>query len=580
MVERAEDRTGEPIEDRTDRVDGASSRAEDGGGAAGATTDGATTDGATTDGATTDGARADAGPASVANHRIGDAERQQAIDILRGHTAAGRLTLDEFSDLAGEVYAAQTYGELEAVGRKLPPGLRPQDGDRAGVHAAPGAGVPPGGSAGAGQPAGSAGPMGTPPGGTAPPAADVGRRRTVVAVMCGAHPRGHWRPASHLTAVAFWGGVHVDLRDADLAGPVTDICAWAVMGGVTVTVPEGTRVELDGPVIMGGADDTTGRSGSAPAPDAPLVRVHARVWWGGLEVRNPSRKKRLKRALAEEARRVAAEAQQQAADVRHATAVHQHELLQLPQRILDDLDLILHDRRDGHARVRTRAWPPAPPSPPPASPPPPATPPPAPPSPMSTPTSTASPPRAPGEPAAPKPTGTLTMMVTDVADSTRLAEQLGDRRWIGVMGEHNALVREQVAKHGGTEVKALGDGFLVVYPSARRAILSAVDVQRALATYGEEHPETPLVVRIGLHTGEIVDLDGDVLGQNVVVAARLADHAAPGEIVVSGLTRDLTVAGGDLAFGPACDVELKGLSQPWRVHTVSWAPTAPATPAS
>ncbi|MGH9233568.1 MAG: DUF1707 SHOCT-like domain-containing protein, partial [Acidimicrobiales bacterium] len=59
------------------------------------------------------------------DHRIGDAERQQAIDLLRAHTGAGRLTLDEFGDLAAQVYAAQTYRELEAVADNLPPGLVP-----------------------------------------------------------------------------------------------------------------------------------------------------------------------------------------------------------------------------------------------------------------------------------------------------------------------------------------------------------------------------------------------------------------------------------------------------------------------
>jgi class 3 adenylate cyclase len=169
------------------------------------------------------------------------------------------------------------------------------------------------------------------------------------------------------------------------------------------------------------------------------------------------------------------------------------------------------------------------------------------------------------------PSGTLTMMVTDIADSTSFAERLGDRRWIEVLAEHNALVREQVAQHGGTEVKSQGDGFLVVFPSARRAIMAAVDVQRALADFRDDHPDTPIEVRVGLHTGEIVDVDGDVFGQNVVVAVRIADHAEPSEIVVSGLTRDLTVSGGDLSFGPADEVELKGLSEPWRIHRVTWS---------
>ncbi len=64
-------------------------------------------------------------PPHQPHHRIGDAERQQAVDVLRSHTGAGRLTLDEFSDLAGEVYAAQTFADLEEVGRRLPPGLLP-----------------------------------------------------------------------------------------------------------------------------------------------------------------------------------------------------------------------------------------------------------------------------------------------------------------------------------------------------------------------------------------------------------------------------------------------------------------------
>jgi class 3 adenylate cyclase len=163
------------------------------------------------------------------------------------------------------------------------------------------------------------------------------------------------------------------------------------------------------------------------------------------------------------------------------------------------------------------------------------------------------------------------MMVTDIAESTSFAERLGDRRWIEVLAEHNVLVREHVARHGGTEVKSQGDGFLVVFPSARRAIMAAVDVQRALASYRDDHPDTPIEVRVGLHTGEIVDVDGDVFGQNVVVAVRITDHAEPSEIVVSGLTRDLTVSGGDLSFGPADQVELKGLSEPWRIHRVTWS---------
>ena len=113
-------------------------------------------------------------PTSRPDHRIGDAERQQAIDVLRAHTGAGRLTLDEFSDLAGAVYAAQTYAELEAVGRSLPPGLLAEPG---GPQDAPVDDAP------APTPGGSADPA------AGPTAGRGSRRQRFVAVMCGSNAR-------------------------------------------------------------------------------------------------------------------------------------------------------------------------------------------------------------------------------------------------------------------------------------------------------------------------------------------------------------------------------------------------------
>ena len=247
-------------------------------------------------------------------------------------------------------------------------------------------------------------------------------------------------------------------------------------------------------------------------------------------------------------------------------------LLELPQRILDDVAAAIpallagpppvraHRHRHRHGRDSIPPGvptPPAPPEPPWAR--------------RSRNTSRAN--GSTGASATTGPSGTLTMMVTDIVGSTALAESLGDRRWITVLRSHNDLVRAEVARHGGTEVKAQGDGFLVVFPSARRAILAAIDVQRAVSSC-DDHPDAPLRLRVGLHTGEIVDMDGDVLGQNVIVAVRIADSARPGEIVVSGLTRDLTVSGGDISFDAGAEVDLKGLSQPWRVHRVAWSPAS------
>ena len=112
------------------------------------------------------------------------------------------------------------------------------------------------------------------------------------------------------------------------------------------------------------------------------------------------------------------------------------------------------------------------------------------------------------------------MMVTDIAGSTGLAERLGDRRWSEVLRGHDAIVREQVADQGGTEVKAQGDGFLIVFPSARRAILAAIGVPRALGRPRPDPLHGPLLVRLRLPTGAIVHRPGDLFGQPVLLALR------------------------------------------------------------
>ena len=456
------------------------------------------------------------------DERIGDAERQQVIDLLRAHTGAGRLTLDEFADLAGEVFAARTRRDLGKVLEGLPPGVEP--------------------AAAAAQPL-AAQPVPVAPEGSRP------GRKLLVAIMNGRNTRGRWRAPAHVTAFACMGGVKVDLRSAVFDTAVIDINAWAIMGSVDVVVPAGVAVELDGMVIMGGSADRT-----APGvllPGTPLVRVHARGLWGSVDARTGK-----SREARREARRDRDRDRRRHGHAPAPPPVPTPPPPPLPMPSLSDLIPQINidigrkrpDRMQPHPRYRNngddggRAQTDAPPV-------------------DATPT--------------PGPSGTLTMLVTDIVGSTRLAEQLGDRRWMELMADHNALVREQVGRHGGTEVKAQGDGFLVVFASARKAILAAVDIQRALAVYRVEHPDHPLDMRIGLHTGEIVDVDGDVFGQNVIVAVRIADHAAPGEILVSGLTRDLTQAGGDLCFDDGHELDLKGLSQPWRVHRVSWS-TEPA----
>ena len=165
------------------------------------------------------------------------------------------------------------------------------------------------------------------------------------------------------------------------------------------------------------------------------------------------------------------------------------------------------------------------------------------------------------------PDGTVTVLFSDIEDSTRLTERLGDERWLEVLNVHNTIVRAQVGEHGGYEVKSQGDGFMVAFPSARRAVRCAIDIQRALARRAAGG-ELPLRVRIGINTGEAIHKQGDFYGKSVILAARIADQAHGGVILVSSLVRELTEAAGDLSFHEAGEVELKGLSGSHRLFRV------------
>jgi class 3 adenylate cyclase len=158
--------------------------------------------------------------------------------------------------------------------------------------------------------------------------------------------------------------------------------------------------------------------------------------------------------------------------------------------------------------------------------------------------------------------GLVTIVCTDLVGSTRLSDELGDQRWRGVLQAHNAIVREQLARTGGSEVKTSGDGFLCTFTSARRAVAFAVDLQDALSTYRMAYPDTPLELRVGVHAGEVERDGDDVVGRNVALACRLCDAAAPGEVLVSGVVADLADSASDLAFGAGRELSLAGIGRP------------------
>jgi hypothetical protein len=87
------------------------------------------------------------------------------------------------------------------------------------------------------------------------------------------------------------------------------------------------------------------------------------------------------------------------------------------------------------------------------------------------------------------PDGTVTLLFTDIEGSTPMAERLGDLSWLALLREHNAIVRAQIAQHGGFEVKTIGDAFMVAFGSARRALMCAIGIQQGISRYGADHPE-------------------------------------------------------------------------------------------
>jgi class 3 adenylate cyclase len=166
------------------------------------------------------------------------------------------------------------------------------------------------------------------------------------------------------------------------------------------------------------------------------------------------------------------------------------------------------------------------------------------------------------------PDGTVTILFTDIEGSTVINERLGDVRWLELLRIHNRLVREQVQAFGGFEVKSQGDGFMIAFPSARRAIQCAQAIQNSVTRYLAEHPDGPIRVRIGLHTGEAIREESDFYGRNVVVAARIADEARGGEILVSSVVKQLADSSGDVTFQEEREVELAGLTGRHAVYKV------------
>lgn len=164
---------------------------------------------------------------------------------------------------------------------------------------------------------------------------------------------------------------------------------------------------------------------------------------------------------------------------------------------------------------------------------------------------------------------TVSILVTDIVGSSELTERLGDEAWLQLLLAHNAIVRDRVWRHGGREVKARGDGFLLVFDRPVDAARCAISIQRALADYAERHPRAALRVRVGLHHGSALCVGEGFLGLNVSLTECMADAAAGGEILVSREFREM-VREHSLQFEAERELRLAGLCGTHRVAALGW----------
>lgn len=159
--------------------------------------------------------------------------------------------------------------------------------------------------------------------------------------------------------------------------------------------------------------------------------------------------------------------------------------------------------------------------------------------------------------------GTMTLVFTDIVNSTALAESMGDNTWTETVREHESAIRRITTSGGGRVVKLLGDGSMLAFGSARGAVRAAIEIQASTQ-------RGPFAVRIGAHTGDVIRTGSDFFGTTVNKAARIAATAGAGEIMVSSTTAEMIGSMEGIRVEDVGLVALKGLSGSHHVFAVHW----------
>ncbi|MCW2821617.1 MAG: pH-sensitive adenylate cyclase [Marmoricola sp.] len=160
------------------------------------------------------------------------------------------------------------------------------------------------------------------------------------------------------------------------------------------------------------------------------------------------------------------------------------------------------------------------------------------------------------------PDGTVTLMFSDIENSTSLNSEIGDEQWVKLLSAHDRLLQTYLDRHRGHVVKSQGDGYMVVFPTPELAIRASIGIQRALSAKRQRNRHLrrrPIRVRIGLHVGTAIEREGDYFGRNVAMAARVAAMADGGDILVTDDIAEALADSADFRLVEDGTVELKGL---------------------
>ncbi len=165
------------------------------------------------------------------------------------------------------------------------------------------------------------------------------------------------------------------------------------------------------------------------------------------------------------------------------------------------------------------------------------------------------------------PDGDVSLLFSDIEGSTALNHRLGDEEWVRVIRAHDDVVERTVGRHGGAVVKTQGDGFMAAFRTPADAVGAAVALGPELRD--SEALDVDLSVRIGVHTGQVVSTHSDLFGTNVAMAARVADAARGGEVLVSDAVRTHLADADELSFRRRRGVRVKGIPGRHRFYEVT-----------